>query len=86
MAYHRELKKYYIGVTSKSFNERYKTRDKSHHFNNAFYLNPTAFDIYIFRFKTIAGAYKKEEELVTWKEAKSPKYYNKIPGGINGYK
>ncbi len=84
VAYNRRRKMYYIGVTSKSFNERYKNRDTTHHFNNAFYYDPTAFDILIYPCKTIANAYKLEASLITWKEAKSQKYYNKIPGGFNG--
>lgn len=84
VAYHRRQKKYYVGVTSKSFNERYQRRDHSHHFSNAFYCEPTWFDVKVYKFKTIAGAYRMEEKLVTWKEAKSKKYYNKIPGGKNG--
>lgn len=83
VAYHRRLKKFYIGVTSNSFNERYAKRDPDHHFSNAFYKEPTAFDIWIYKFKTIEGAYKKEAKLVTWKEVKSGAYYNKIPGGKN---
>lgn len=84
VAYNRRLKKYYVGVTSKSFNERYSRRDYKHHFSNAFYCDPTAFDIYIYKFKSLANAYKLESKLVTWVEAKSSKYYNKIPGGFNG--
>lgn len=81
VAYNRRRKMYYIGVSSKSFNERYKARDKEHHFNNAFYYDPTAFDVYIYKFKHLKNAYKMEAKLVTWTEAKSSKYYNKIPGG-----
>ena len=52
VAYNRRMKMYYVGVTSKTFNERYARRDYKHHFSNAFYCDPTAFDIYIYKFKT----------------------------------
>ncbi len=83
VAYHRRLKKYYVGVTSKSFNERYERRDPKHHFSNAFYKEPCAFDIWIYKFNNIENAYRMEKKLVTWKEVNSGKYYNKIPGGRN---
>lgn len=74
---------WYIGVTKNSFNDRYSRRDYKHHFSNAFYCDPTAFDVYCYRLKTITAAYGLEAKLVTWVEAKSAKYYNKIPGGKN---
>lgn len=83
VAFHRTLKKYYVGVTSKSFNERYARRDKTHHFNNAFYKDPCGFDVWIYKCTSMRAAYRLEAKLVTWKEAKSDKYYNKIPGGEN---
>lgn len=84
VAYNRRMKMYYVGVTKNTFNERYSRRDYKHHFSNAFYCDPTAFDIKIYKLKTIALAYKLEAKLIGWPEAKSPKYYNKIPGGMNG--
>lgn len=83
VAFNRRLKKFYVGVTKNSFNERYARRDYKHHFSNAFYCDPCAFDIIIFKVKTMKLAYKLEERLVGWSEAKSDKYYNKIPGGNN---
>ncbi len=84
VAYNRRLKKYYVGVTKNTFNDRYSRRDYKHHFSNAFYCDPTAFDVLCYKFKTIEGAYRMEKKLVTWTQAKSNKYYNKIPGGKNG--
>jgi len=81
VAYNRRLKKYYVGVTKNTFNDRYSRRDYKHHFSNAFYCDPTAFDIYVYKFKHLANAYKMETKLVTQAEANSDKYYNKIPGG-----
>lgn len=81
VAYNRRMKMYYIGVSKNTFNDRYSRRDYKHHFSNAFYCDPTAFDIYIYKFKSLDNAYKAEKKLIGWKEAKSKKYYNKIPGG-----
>jgi hypothetical protein len=81
VAYNRRRKMWYVGMTSKSFNERYKKRDYKHHFSNAFYCDPTAFDIKVYPMTSRTKAFRLEAKLVGWQEAKSNMYYNKIPGG-----